>query len=316
MRQTGAGKCSIQSEQGVTIVLFSVFLFVLCSFLAFGLDMGRFYNERRHLQIAADAATIAGLTTLVAGTNYNEVVQAITTNANFNGVSADEVMRVQPRCGTWINKSFMPQSVGVCDNTSTAVEVSIHRSLSSGIGSVFGFEPRTLVTRAVGYKPLYRPGNCIRPFGIENSYFSKLNVPVGGTFTINGSQGAGNWGKLDLYGNSSSGTAFTEAMLNNICDDSISAGSHVSVGTGNASISQVFNTLLADTTLPLASQRMIFAVTSDFPNGNGHVELLRFIRVDLLSQSNHGHNWQATLRLVDLDAEPESMDPPDRDLME
>jgi hypothetical protein len=184
------------------------------------------------------------------------------------------------------------------------------------MAGVFGFEPSILVTRALGYKPLYRPGNCIRPFGIESSYFSRLNVTVGDTFTINGSQGAGNWGKLDLYGNASSGTAFTEAMLNNICDDSISAGSQVSVGTGNASISQVFSTLLADTTLPLASQRMIFAVTSDFPKGNGYVELLRFIRVDLLSQSNHGHNWQATLRVVDLDAEPESMKPPDRDLME
>ena len=316
MPQSRARKCLPQSERGVTIVLFSIFLFVLCSLLAFGLDMGRFYNERRQSQIAADAATLAGLNALVAGTTYHDVVNSITTKGKSNGVSADEIMRVQPRCGTWVNKSFIPQSVGVCDNTSTAVEVTIHRSLSTAMGSVFGLQPSILVAHAVGYKPLYRPGNCIRPFGIENSYFSQLNVPVGGTFTVSGSQGAGNWGKLDVYGNASSGTAFTEAMLNNICDDSISAGSQVSVGTGNAQISQVFNTLLADTTLPLASESMIFAVTSDFPNGNGYVELLRFIRVDLLSQSNSGHNWQATLRVVDLDAKPESMKPPDRDLME
>lgn len=316
MLEIRAKTTSHRSEQGITIVLFSMFLFVLCSFLAFGLDMSRFYNERHKLQLTTDVATLAGLNALVPGTTYNDVVNAITTNGSSNGASPYEILETQPRCGTWVKNSFVTQPIGVCDNTTTAVEVSIRRSLPAGIGSILGLSPGTLVTRAIGYKPLYRPGNCIRPFGIENSYFNQLNVQVGGVFTVNGSQSAGNWGKLDVYGNASSGTAFTEAMLNNVCDDSIAAGSHISTGTGNAQISQVFSTILADTTLPLASQSMIFAVTTDFPNGNEYVELLKFIRVDLLSQNGSGQNWQATLRLVDLDAEPESAKPPDRDLME
>ena len=307
---------SHQSERGITIVLFSMFLFVLCSFIAFALDMSRFYNERHKLQLTTDAATLAGLNALVAGTTYNDVVNAITINGQSNGASTSEILQAQPRCGTWVKNSFVAQPIGVCDNTSTALEVSLRRSLPAGMGSVLGLSPVTLATRAIGHKPLYRPGNCIRPFGIENSYFTQLNVPVGGVFTVNGSQSAGNWGKLDVYCNASSGTAFSEAMLNNVCDESIAVGSQISTGTGNAQISRVFSTILADTTLPLASQSMIFAVTSDFPSGNGYVELLRFIRVDLLSQRGSGRNWEATLRVVNLDAEPESAKPPDRDLME
>jgi hypothetical protein len=293
-----------------------MFLFVLCSFLAFAIDMSRLYNERHKAQIAADAATLAGLNTLVAGTTYSDVLDAITTNGNYNGASSGEILEARPRCGTWIQNSFISQPDGVCDSTSTAVEVTVKRALPVGLGNILGLAPSLIVTRAVGYKPLYRPGTCIRPFGIENSYFTQLNVPVGGIFTVSGSQSAGNWGKLDITCNASSGTSFTEAMLSNICDDSIAIGNQVSTGTGNAQISQVFSTMLADTTLPLASRSMVFAITTDFPNGNGYVELLRFIRVDLLSQSGSGQNWQATLRAVDLDAEPESMKPPDRDLME
>jgi hypothetical protein len=305
-----------RSEQGITIVLFSIFLFVLCSFLAFGLDVCRLYNERHKLQLTVDAATLAGLNALVAGTTYNDVVNAVTSNGNSNGALQAEILEVQPRCGTWVNDSFIPQPSGVCDNTSTAVEVTIARSVASGFGSILGLAQSTLRTRAVGYKPLYEPGNCIRPFGIENSYFTQLGLSVGSTFTVNGSQSAGNWGKLDINANASSGTAFTEAMLNNLCDDNIKPGSLVSTGTGSAQIAQVFETLLSDTTLPLASQSMIFAITTDFPSGNGTVEILKFIRVDLLSQRGSGHNWQATLRVVDLDAEPESAEPPKRDLME
>lgn len=304
------------SERGITIVLFSMFLFVLCSFLAFAIDMSQFYTERHKAQIAADAGTLAGLSSLVPGTTYNDVVNAITTSASYNGATPSELLGTQPRCGTWTNGSFVPQPAGICDSTSTAVEVTLQRSLPVGLGSILGMAPHLTVVRAVGYKPLYKPGNCIRPFGIENSYFTRLNVPVGGTFTVNGSQSAGNWGKLDINTNASSGTSFTEAMLSDICDDSISVGSRVSTGTGNAQISQVFSTILADTSLPLASKSMVFAITTDFPNGNGYVQLLRFIRVDLLSQTGSGQNWRATLRAVDLDAEPESIVPPDRDLME
>lgn len=302
-------------ERGIVMVLFSMFLFVLCSFLAFSVDLGRSYNERHKMQVAADSASLAGLNALVAGTDYNHVLQTILSNGEYNQISSSEITETSPRCGVWTQDTFIPHSDGECDNTSTAVEVTIRRSLPTGLGFIFGLAPSAIETRAVAYKPLYRPGTCIRPFGIENSYFSQLELATGSTFTVDGSQSAGNWGKLDINTNASSGTAFTDAMLNNICDDSIVPGSYVSTGTGNAQISQVFQTLLADTTLPLASQSMVFAITSDFPNGNGQVQLLRFIRVDLLSQRGSGQNWQATLRAIDLNAEPEHTIPPDRELM-
>ncbi len=303
-------------ERGITIVLFSMFLFVLCSFLAFGLELGRSYTEEHKAQIIGDAAALAGLNALVAGTTYADVVSAIVANGSRNGASSSELLQTPPRCGTWLNNAFVPQASGVCDGSSTAIEVTLRRSLPASLTSIFGQSSPLVTTRSVGYKPLYRPGNCIRPFGIEDSFFKRNAISTGSTFTVSGSQSSGNWGKIDINGNASSGTAYTEAMLSNICDDQIRAGNHVSAGTGNAQISQVFSTILSDTTIPLASQRMIFAVTTDFPNGNGCVQLLKFIRVDLLSQSGTGQNWQATLRAVDLNAEPESMTAADRDLME
>jgi hypothetical protein len=143
-----------------------------------------------------------------------------------------------------------------------------------------------------------------------------LGAAEGGTFSISGTQGAGNWGKIDLYGNASSGTAYTNFMLHNLCDDQIAAGRSVSAGTGNAAIEEVFETILNDTCTPLASKNMVFAVTTDFGVGNSLVRILRFIRVDLLSQQGKGARWQAKFRIVELDSEPDSAPQTTRQLVE
>ncbi len=131
-----------------------------------------------------------------------------------------------------------------------------------------------------------------------------------------GTQNSGNWGKIDLDGNSSSGTVYTSLMLNNLCDDSFAPGNWVSAGTGNAQISQVFQSLLSDTSPPLAWSNLVFAVTSDFPQGNGLVQIRRFMRVDVLSQRGNGQGWSLTMRVVQLDAQPDSRTPGRRQLVE
>ena len=105
-------------------------------------------------------------------------------------------------------------------------------------------------------------------------------------------------------------------MLHNLCDEQIAAGNSVSSGTGNAAIEQVFETILNDTTTPLASQNMVFAITTDFGVGNSLVQILRFIRVDLLSQEGNGQKWRATFKIVELDTQPDSLDQPTRQLVQ
>lgn len=305
-----------QSHRGFILVLCSILMTLLVTFLAFSIDLAKAYYERRNLQIAADAASLAASNMLGPTINYSTILATITSVANANAVTAAEVTHVQPRCGVWDSNTFVPQSANVCDRASTAVEVTIHRSVAASFGRIVGINDIKISARSVSYKPLYERGNCIRPFGIEESFLSSLRMSEGSTFTVGGTQESGNWGKIDLNGNSSSGQAYTDLMLSSLCDEAIAAGSWVSVGTGNAQIWQVFDTLLRDATPPFAWQNMIFAVTTDFPNGNGLVQLLRFIRVDLVSQRGSGQNWAATFRIIDLETDPETKNPPIRKLME
>jgi hypothetical protein len=162
----------------------------------------------------------------------------------------------------------------------------------------------TISAHSVGYRPSGQP-QCIRPFGVEASFLSRTPVSSGDTFTVGGTQESGNWGKIDIFGNSSSGQEYEQMMMNNACDDSFEVGRSVSQGTGNADIRQVFDALLSDQTPPFASQGMIIAVTSDFSSGNGSVTIQRFMKVDLLSHSGTGRGWSSTFRVVDDNAQPE-----------
>ena len=142
-----------------------------------------------------------------------------------------------------------------------------------------------------------------------------MRISPDGTFSVSGTQGSGNWAKIDLEGNASSGEEYTKMMLSNLCDKAIAPGSYVSSGTGNAQIDQVFQALLDDTSPPRAAENMVLAVTSDFGKGNSQVQIQRFIKVDLLSQAGSGSGWRATFRIVDWDTEPEPPVPPTRRLM-
>lgn len=303
-------------EGGFVLCLLLVFVAILMMSLSFAIDIGRAHDQQRQMQIAADAASLAALGSLGAASSYSSVLTTVTAIAQANGVSPQEIMANPPRCGVWSEGSFVPQRTSQCDSSSTAVEVSVNRSLPAHFARILNKEQFNLTARAISYLPPAVNGSCIRPFGVENSYLSPLNIPAGGTFSVRGTQGSGNWGKLDIGGNMSSGTQYTAMMQNNVCHPDVAVGNSVSVGTGNAQIEQVFQTLLEDPTPPLAAQNMIIAVTSDFANGNSVVQIDRFIMVDLLSQSGAGSRWMATFRIVEWDAQPEPPTQPTRQLVQ
>jgi len=291
------------------MLLFLFLAVVLLTSVGLAVDLSRAALEQERIQIAADAASLAAVTALSSHTDYSRVSDIATSIASANSVSSDEVNATPPRCGTWAHGAFTPQSNSMCDGTSTAVEVTIRRSLPLSFGRIISNKDFHLMARSVSHKTPSVSGQCIRPFGIEQSYLSLRQPSVGSALVVQGDQNSGNWGKLDLYGNSSSGQAYTGYMLNNLCDDSIAIGRAVSVGTGNADIRQVFTTILNDSGPPYAAENMVLAVTSDFGKGNGTVNILSFVRADLLSQEGSGSKWRAIFRIVDLAAQP---DPPPR----
>jgi hypothetical protein len=303
-------------EGGFVLCLLLVFVTILMMSLAFAVDLGRAHDQQRQIQIAADAASLAGLGTLGGASSYSSMLGTVTAIAQANGVSLQEIMANPPRCGVWSQGSFVPQRPSQCDPSSTAIEVSVNRSLPAHFARILNRDQFNLTARAISYLPPAENGSCIRPFGVESSYLLPLSIPAGGTFSVQGNQGSGNWGKLDIGGNMSSGTQYTAMMQNNVCHPDVAVGNSVSVGTGNAQIEQVFETLLNDPTPPIAAQNMVIAVTSDFGNGNSAVQIDRFIKVDLLSQSGTGSRWNATFRIVEWDAQPEPPTQPTRQLVE
>lgn len=306
---------AMSKERGAVVVLFAAGLATFLVFLVFVVDIARILVEKRAIQNMADILSLGALHRLGAGASYALVEERVVALAEANGVGYTEVTAQRPRCGVWLSGAFVPHASEECDRTTTAIEVTVRRDVPLIFQYWLPGEGMSIVARAVGYLPPTQ-SNCIRPFGIEESALSAAGVSQGGTFTIRGTQGAGNWGKIDLDGNSSSGTVYTGLMLDNQCDAAFAAGNWVSAGTGNAQISNVFETMLGDSTPPFAWQNLVFAVTSDFPQGNGLVQIRRFMRVDLVSQRGTGQGWMATVRVMQLNAEPDPAPSRKRELVE
>ena len=303
------------NDSGFVMFMFMVITAVLLTSVAFAVDMGRAYDEQRKIQIVADAAALSAIGMLGSNSNYTTTVSVITAIAQANGATVDEIMEREPRCGRWENGQFVPSKGRSCPSSANAVEVNVERTLPTQFAHIMSQPSITLRATAVAYLPPPEGGNCIRPFGIEESYLEDLNVSEGALFTVRGTQGSGNWGKIDLGGNASSGEEYTRLMLTNLCDDQVAPGHYVSSGTGNARIEAVFQALLEDTSPPFAASNMVLAVTSDFRNGNSQVQIRRFIKVDLLSHEGAGCNWQASFRIVEWDAQPDLPTQPSRRLM-
>jgi hypothetical protein len=57
------GRVFARQDSGQTVVLVALMFTVLMGFAALGIDVGRFYSERRFVQDAVDAAALAGART-------------------------------------------------------------------------------------------------------------------------------------------------------------------------------------------------------------------------------------------------------------
>ena len=54
-------RATTHPERGQTLLIFVLALTVLLGFTAMAIDVGLFYEDRRHMQNTADAAALAGV---------------------------------------------------------------------------------------------------------------------------------------------------------------------------------------------------------------------------------------------------------------
>lgn len=292
---------------GFVLVFFSFCLFVMFCLCALVLDIGDAFFNKHRIQLGADIAAVASAAKLRTG----GWLSAAETFAELNEVDSEtEIDSIEPGC---FDSAATPPSFSPLDSFSTenpgppitaacpspqklAVRVRSHRQVPAFFGKISGVSSLRPAVTAVAVLPESSSKNCIRPFGVEQGLLDGLETGDG--FTT-GDPDPGNWGKLNIGGNMSSGNRFEEAMLSDTCDESVEVGSRILTGTGfGGPINKVFDTL----TLPKnysKSQGMIIPVTSPFPNGRSDtVEILEFIKVDFVSQTGSGNNWRGTFRIV------------------
>lgn len=298
-----------QEDEGFVITLTSTLLFVLCVVAAFVVDYGRALWEERRIQNAMDYAAQAGATLMgTASLTYADVEQEVQAIAGANGVDPSEIESIN--CGRWQEISG---SVGeyefiseACDASgANAVQVNSTRRMKTTFARVMGNQALWPSAVAIAMRPTSSIAQCIKPFGIELSMIIDNTVEEGDVFTV-GKNSPGNWGKLDIGGNMSSGVNFMDAMLNDVCDEDVALNSVVSPGTGfGGAIDQVFDEVLDEG----EDQSMIVAANSDFGNGNSDVTILEFLEIDYIHDNGKsGANWQGTFRLIKRNATPPTGD--------
>jgi len=77
----------MRDESGQTLIITAISLVLLMSLLAFAIDVGLLFRARRQMQIAADAAAMAGATQLYYGP-ASQYVSVATAAAKANGVDS------------------------------------------------------------------------------------------------------------------------------------------------------------------------------------------------------------------------------------
>ena len=103
-------RATTHPERGQTLLIFVLALTVLLGFTAMAIDVGLFYEDRRHMQNTADAAALAG----VAELPYNPAsakIKAAEWAAN-NGVPSSELKSIEVRTTDFPNDTLYVELEG------------------------------------------------------------------------------------------------------------------------------------------------------------------------------------------------------------
>src|SRR6202171_4878743 len=125
-------------HQGQMMAVATLSLLVLIAFVSLAVDVGYLWSERRHMQTAADAASIAGATALRYNQSY---VSAATGTSTLNGFSNG-----QKGVTVTVNN---PPSSGPYYSDSSYVEVVVKKPEPTYFLRVTGYNTMNVSARAV-----------------------------------------------------------------------------------------------------------------------------------------------------------------------
>ena len=139
----------VRGEQGQTLPLVALLLFVVVGMVALTIDVGIFFHERRDLQNAADAAALAGAQALPE--DPDEAVALATQWASENGISASELESVE---------------VSTTDYPNDTITVEVKRDVNFVFASVLGIVSAENNARAAAQAGSLSGATGLAPFGV------------------------------------------------------------------------------------------------------------------------------------------------------
>jgi hypothetical protein len=298
-----------REEDGSVFVTVALFMASLIAFGALAIDTGRARSRKVDAQATTDFTALAAVEYLPSATlqtNSRHVARA--NGLRDSAETYPDTLTVT--CGVWseMNSTFTACSnatsapcTACTDSIASAVRAEVLRPVESMLARIFRADHLDTWVESIATKT--PPSSvCVRPIGVTRTTLQPQNTPLapGQTFTISRETG-GNWMKLDIGSQMSSGTNFRNAMLSLACPGTTAIGTWLSQGTGfGGSVRRVFGDL-GDSPDRATLSDMIIPVVTPLQNGNGDVQVLEFVRAKYLSQSGNGAGWTATFELVSRD---------------
>src|SRR6202171_4471906 len=157
-------------HQGQMMAVATLSLLVLIAFVSLAVDVGYLWSERRHMQTAADAASIAGATALRYNQSY---VSAATGTSTLNGFSNG-----QKGVTVTVNN---PPSSGPYSSDSSYVEGVVKKPEPTYFLRVIGYKTMNVSARAVA-SSLSGP-NCI--YALDPTGSGSVHTDGGDVITSN-----------------------------------------------------------------------------------------------------------------------------------
>lgn len=199
----------IRRERGQTLLIFVLATTVLLGFTAMAIDVGLFYEDRRHFQNSADAMALAGVAELPMNP-ANATLKAREWAAN-NGVSSSEITAVEVRTTGIPNDTLFVQ----LDGDFGWIFGRVLGQTTSKVGAAAAARTGSLVGghNMMPWALLQGDTNCLDSAG-EAIFGATCQVKVGAQNGIGGWRGA-----LDYDGNGGGANEYRD----NIIDGTVSS---------------------------------------------------------------------------------------------
>jgi Flp pilus assembly protein TadG len=274
------GKKSDQLDRGNTVLIFAVFLVVLCAFAALSLDVGNVFREQRKAHAGTDAAALAGVLRL--GSPVSAVIGEAVLIAATNGVTADEISDAGTvQVGTWGGRPPTFTASPGATPPFNAVRVPARRTVTNYFGRVVGMPTMSPVVHSIA-----AIGTLGVPVAVATGAVNAA-ISAGGTLTLTVSAGvSGNWGPVQICDNTFNGSKDVQnAIASENCFITLGP---TDARTGFAGVSDGLGALVG-------SEFVMPVVETWPPGGSGNPMIVDAIEVTLISVSGSGNNFTVTL---------------------